>query len=136
MPLALTGYEVGLLTVALVLIAFALVVALVVPRSRPGFPSKWLSVFIGVCVVLFLAQMGAVVALAELGEEEHVEAAEPGEGETEPGATEPEETEPGATQPGETEPGGTETTPTETEPSNGGETAPSGEPDGSGGLGY
>jgi hypothetical protein len=36
----------------------------------------------------------------------------------------------------ETEPIEPETTPTETQPSNGGETAPSGEPDGSGGLGF
>ena len=109
MPLALNGYEIGVLTVALVFIAFALIVALVVPRSRPEFPGKWLGVFIGVCVVLFLAQMGAVLAMAELGEEEHVEAVEP----TEPAATEPEPTEPGSTEPAEpTEPEPTEPAPT------------------------
>ena len=100
MPLALNGYEIGVLTVALVFIAFALVVALVVPRSRPEFPGKWLGVFVGVCVVLFLAQMGAVLAMAELGEEEEVEAP----GTTEPGTTEPGTTDPGTTEPEPTEP--------------------------------
>ena len=82
-PLALTGYEIGLVTSALVFIAFALLVALVVPRSRPTFPSKYLGWFVAACIVLFAVQMTAVVLLAELGEEEHGEAAQ----ETEPGAT-------------------------------------------------
>ncbi|HXF97268.1 MAG TPA: cytochrome c, partial [Gaiellaceae bacterium] len=99
MPLALTGYEIGLLLVAAVFVAFALVAALVVPRQWPDFPSRRLGLFIAVCVALFLAQMTAVVALAELGEEEHPEAV----GETQPGATQPTETEPGATKPTETE---------------------------------
>ncbi len=86
MLLALTGYEIGLLTSALVFIVFALIVALVVPRSRPTFPSKYLGWFIAACIVLFAVQMTAVVLLAELGEEEHEEVAQ----ETEPGApTEP-----------------------------------------------
>ena len=110
--LALTGYEIGLLTVALVFIAFALVVALVIPRRRPDFPAKWLGVFIGICVALFLVQMGAVFALAELGESE--EAAE-----GEPTVTVPTETTPTDTTPTETEP---PETPTETEP------APDGDP--------
>ena len=72
-PLALTGYEIGLLASALVFIFFALVVALVVPRSRPEFPSKYLGWFIAACIVLFAVQMTAVILLAELGEEEHEE---------------------------------------------------------------
>ena len=112
MPLALTGYEIGLLVVALVFITFALLVALVIPRSRPEFPSKWLGVFVAVCVALFLTQLGAVLALAELGEEEHAEAAQPGEtGGEEPEPTEPEPTEPEPTETGTT---GTETTETGT----------------------
>jgi len=87
-PLALTGYEIGLLTSALVFIVFALVVALVVPRSRPTFPSKYLGWFIASCLVLFAVQMTAVILLAELGEEEHEEVAQ----ETEPGETTPTET--------------------------------------------
>lgn len=109
-PLALTGYEIGLLASALVFIVFALVVALVVPRSRPGFPSKYLGWFIAACIVLFAVQMTAVVLLAEVGEEEHEEVAE----ETEPAETTPTETTPTAPTPttGTTE---TETTGT-TEP--------------------
>jgi cytochrome c6 len=78
---------------------------MVVPRRFPEFPSRALGWFIAGCIVLFVAQMTAVVLLAEVGEEEHAEAAEtePGGEETEPGETEPEET----TEPGETEPGET-----------------------------
>jgi cytochrome c6 len=104
-PVALNGYEIGVLTVALVFIAFALIVSLVIPRSRPDFPAKWLGWFIGICVVLFVAQMGAVLAMAELGEEEEIEAVEPTEPEpTEPEPTEPEPTEPEPTEPEPTEP--------------------------------
>ena len=95
MPLALTGYEIGLLTVALVFVAFALLVALVVPRSRPDFPAKRLGVFIAICIALFAAQLTAVLVLAEVGEAD------------EPVAEGTETTEPTETTP-------TETTPTET----------------------
>jgi len=78
-PLALTGYEIGLLTSALVFIVFALIVALVVPRSRPTFPSKYLGWFIAACIVLFAVQITAVILLAELGEEEHEEVAQESE---------------------------------------------------------
>ena len=103
MLLALTGYEIGLLVVAAMYIVFALVVALVIPRRRPDFPARGLGIFIGICVVLFFAQMGAVLALAEVGE-----ADEPAHGEEAAG---PEPTEPGE------EP--TETTPTEPAPAEG-----------------
>jgi mono/diheme cytochrome c family protein len=101
--LALNGYEVGLLAVAAVFIASALFFALVVPRARPEFPARRLGVFIAVCIGLFVAQMTAVLLLAELGEEDEPEAAEtqPGETETGPGQTE--------AGPGETEPPPTET---------------------------
>jgi cytochrome c6 len=108
--LALTGWEIGLASTAVVFIILALIASMVVPRRYPEFPSRALGWFIAGCIVLFVAQMTAVVLLAELGEEEHAEAAEtePGGEETEPGDTEPEETEPGET----TEPGeATETTP-------------------------
>jgi cytochrome c6 len=115
-PLALTGYEIGLLASALVFISFALLVALVVPRSRPEFPSKYLGWFIGLCIVLFAVQMTAVVLLAELGEE-HEEVTgetEPGEP-TEPSPTEPSPTEPSPTEPSPTEPSATEPAPAPTE---------------------
>jgi cytochrome c6 len=77
-PLALTGYELGLLIVALVFIAFALVVGLVIPRGRPTFPGKRLPIFIVVCIGLFAAQMTAVLLLAEVGEaDEHVVGEQP-----------------------------------------------------------
>jgi mono/diheme cytochrome c family protein len=96
--LALTGYETALLVVALAFIVFALVVALVIPRSRPGFPGNRLGLFIAICGVFFLAQMTAVLVLAEVGEADepaHEEAA----GGEEPQPTEPP---PGGPPPGET----------------------------------
>ena len=114
MLLALTGWEIGLLSTAVVFIILALIASMVVPRRFPEFPSRALGWFIAGCVVLFVAQMTAVVLLAEFGEE-HAEAAEtePGGEETEPEGTEPEDTEPGETEPGETTGPGetTETTP-------------------------
>ena len=110
MPLALTGYEIGLLTVALVFVAFALLVALVVPRSRPDFPAKRLGVFIAICIALFAAQLTAVLVLAEVGEAD--EPVAEGTETTEPTETTPTETTPTETTPTETTP--TETTPTET----------------------
>lgn len=107
MLLALTGYETALLIVALAFIVFALVVALVIPRSRPDFPGNRLGLFMAICGVFFVAQMTAVLVLAEVGEADepaHEEAA-PGE---EPEPTEPEPTEP---EPTETEP--SESPPTE-----------------------
>jgi mono/diheme cytochrome c family protein len=80
--LALTGYETALLVVAAAFIAFALTVALVIPRTRPGFPGRRLGVFLVVCIALFTAQMTAVLVLAEVGEADepvHEEAAPPGE---------------------------------------------------------
>ncbi len=94
MLLALTGYETGLLVVALCFIVFALVAALVIPRSRPEFPGNRLGLFLAICGVFFVAQMTAVLVLAEVGEADepaHEEPAAPGE-ETEP--TETAETEP------------------------------------------
>lgn len=82
MLLALTGYETALLVVAAAFIAFALTVALVIPRTRPGFPGRRLGVFLVVCIALFAAQMTAVLVLAEVGEADepaHEEAALPGE---------------------------------------------------------
>jgi mono/diheme cytochrome c family protein len=119
-PLALTGYQIGLLASALTFIVFALVVALVVPRSRPEFPSKYLGWFIGACIVLFALQLTAVVLLAEVGEEDKTahEAQPTAPTETTPTGTLP--TTPTPTT-GTTETTGTETGTTET-------TAGSGDP--------
>jgi cytochrome c6 len=94
--LALTGYETGLLVVAAAFIVFALVVALVVPRSRPSFPGNRLGLFLAICGIFFVAQMTAVLVLAEVGEADEPahEETTAGETTTEPTQTEPTETEP------------------------------------------
>jgi mono/diheme cytochrome c family protein len=66
--LALTGYQAALVAVAACFIVFALVAALVVPRTWPSFPGNRLGVFLAVCGVLFVAQITAVLALADRGE--------------------------------------------------------------------
>ncbi len=92
MPLAITGYETALLVVAACFIVFALVAALVVPRSQPGFPGNRLGLFLAVCGVFFVAQMTAVLVLAEKGEaDESVHETTPG---TEPTETETTPSEP------------------------------------------
>jgi cytochrome c6 len=84
--LALTDYETALLVVAAIFIVFALTAALVIPRSRPGFPGNRLGIFLAVCGVFFLAQMTAVLVLAEVGEADEPAHEEQGAGETtEPG---------------------------------------------------
>ena len=116
MVLALTGYETALVVVAGSFIVFALVMALVIPRSRPEFPGKRLPTFLAVCGVFFLAQMTAVLVLAEVGEadepahEETTTGAEP----TAPTPTETTGTETTATETTATETTATETTATET----------------------
>jgi len=89
--LALTGYETALLVVAIAFIVFALVAALVIPRSRPTFPGNRLGLFLAICGVFFFAQMTAVLVLAEVGEADepvHEEEAAGGE-EPEPGGPPP-----------------------------------------------
>jgi mono/diheme cytochrome c family protein len=66
--LALTGYQAALLVVAACFILFSLIAALVVPRARPSFPGKRLGVFLTVCALFFVAQISAVLVLAEIGE--------------------------------------------------------------------
>jgi mono/diheme cytochrome c family protein len=73
MPLALNGWEVGLLASGFVFISFALFVALAIPRFRPGFPGRGLGWFIGGAIVLFAVQLTAVLLLAS-HEKKHEEA--------------------------------------------------------------
>ena len=67
----------GLAGVAFVFVAFSLVVSMLVPRYRPDFPGRrYLGLFIGVVVVLFVAMLGAVEVFAKEDEQEpHEEAA-------------------------------------------------------------
>ena len=106
MLLGLTGYETALLVVAVSFIVFALMMALVIPRARPEFPGKRLPIFLVVCGVFFVAQLTAVLVLAEVGE-----ADETAHEETTTGA---EPTEPTTTETTGTETTGTATTGTET----------------------
>jgi cytochrome c6 len=95
--LALTGYETALLVVAIAFIVFALAAALVIPRSRPAFPGNRLGLFLAICGIFFVAQMTAVLVLAEVGEADepaHEEEAGGGE-ESPPGEPPPAEPPPG-----------------------------------------
>jgi len=57
-----TGNMIGLSVVAGIFIAFALVCSFIIPRSHPDFPGKaGIGVFAIVCVVLFIAQLTAVL---------------------------------------------------------------------------
>jgi mono/diheme cytochrome c family protein len=117
-PLALNGYEIGLLGSAFAFISFALLVALVVPRFRPGFPGMGLGWFIGGAIVLFVVQLTAVLLLASRGEKH--ESASPAETQTtatETGATETTSTGTSPTQTTTT----TKSGPTSTTPSQGGD---------------
>ena len=107
MLLALTGYQTALVVVAASFIVFALVMALVVPRSRPSFPGNRLGIFLVVCVLFFAAQLTAVLVLAEIGEADEPAVAESTTTET----TETTTTETTTT---ETTPPPTESQPTET----------------------
>ncbi len=101
MLLALTtNQKLGLAGTAAVFIAFSLLAALMIPRTRPDFPGRrGLVPFILVTVILTIAMLGAVEVFAK--EEHHGEAAEE------------------ATETAPTETTRTETTPTETEPAPG-----------------
>jgi mono/diheme cytochrome c family protein len=66
--LALTGYQAALVVTAACFILFALVAALVIPRTSPSFPGRRLGVFLTVCALFFVAQISAVLVLAEIGE--------------------------------------------------------------------
>jgi mono/diheme cytochrome c family protein len=91
-----TNQELGLAITAAVFIAFALLSALVIPRSRPNFPGRTgLVPFILVTVILTIAMLGAVEVFAK---EDHAEAG--GETtETETTGTTTTETETTATEP-------------------------------------
>jgi cytochrome c553 len=111
--LALTGYQTALVVVAASFIVFALVMALVVPRSRPSFPGNRLGIFLVVCVLFFAAQLTAVLVLAEIGEADEPAVAETTTETTETTTTETTTTE-STTPPTESQPTETTTETTET----------------------
>lgn len=55
-----TGNKLGLGLIALLWIVVSLTVAMVIPRSRPGFPGKNLPAFLAACVLFFGAMLFAV----------------------------------------------------------------------------
>jgi cytochrome c6 len=89
LAITITG-KVVLIAVAGTFIAFSLVTAMLVPRTRPEFPGKRLRAYVAVCVLLFAAEIAAVVWVT--GTQEVAEAAAE-EGTT---ATTPESTTPAA----------------------------------------
>ncbi len=90
-----TTGKVVLILVAATFIVFALVVSMVVPRRFPDFPGRRLPLFIGFSVLLFGAQLGAVVWVTGTQETEAEAAAgeqpvtteEPGPTTEQPGTT-------------------------------------------------
>jgi len=85
--------KIWLAVVGGVFIAFALLVSLVLPRSRPDFPGQRLRPFVALVAVLFVAMITTVWVTAG-GEEGGTEAApaetQPATGETQPATTEAE----------------------------------------------
>ena len=73
----MTRNEIILGVVALLLVAFSLVVALVIPRRNPSFPGRNLRVFVVVAVLLVVAMLAAVEVFGaeHESEAEHEEAA-------------------------------------------------------------
>ena len=79
----MSGNDIVLGLVALVLVVFSLVVSLLIPRRDPGFPGRNLRVFVVVAVLLVVAMLAAVELAGESNEEEAgggTEAAETQEG--------------------------------------------------------
>ena len=56
-----TGHKIGLAAVGLAFIVFALISSFVLPRRNPDFPGKGLGWYVVVCVLFFVAMIGAVL---------------------------------------------------------------------------
>jgi mono/diheme cytochrome c family protein len=99
-----TNQKLGLAGTAVVFIAFALISALLIPRSNPDFPGRrGLAAFILVTAILTIAMLGAVEVFAK--EEHHGAEAAPEEPQPEPEPTPgPEPQEPAPTRPTTTAP--------------------------------
>jgi len=63
--LALTGHELGLGLSGLAFVTFALVSAMLIPRSRPEFPGRNLGWFVFVSILFFIGMMTAVLVFGE-----------------------------------------------------------------------
>jgi cytochrome c553 len=56
-----TGNKIGLAAVGIAFIVFALVSSFVLPARDPNFPGKRTGLFVGVCVLFFVAMISAVL---------------------------------------------------------------------------
>ena len=56
-----TTNKIGLATVGLAFVVFALISSFVLPRRYPDFPGKALGWYVVVCVLFFIAMIGAVL---------------------------------------------------------------------------
>lgn len=95
MLIAITsGGKIALGLVAGAFIVFALLVSLVIPRTRPEFPGNRTGAFVAAVLVFFVALMGTVWFTASGGEEAHGggEVTEANEGQPVEGSPEGEET--------------------------------------------
>ena len=59
-----TGHKTVIVVVAAVFIVFALCSSFVFSRMNPNFPGRRIALFIGACVLLTAAMLGAVIACA------------------------------------------------------------------------
>src|SRR4051794_38174662 len=82
-----TAHQIGLAVTAAIFIGFALFSSFVLPNRNPNFPGKSRNIYIGVCVVLFLAMMGAVLVFGKEEEKAGAEGGETTTTETQPGET-------------------------------------------------
>jgi hypothetical protein len=55
-----TGHQIGLGLSGLIFVAFALVSAVWIPRTRPDFPGRRLGVYVIVSIIFFIGMMAAV----------------------------------------------------------------------------
>ena len=56
-----TGNKIGLAVVGVAFILFALVCSFILPARMPNFPGKNVNLFVGVCVLFFVAMISAVL---------------------------------------------------------------------------
>jgi mono/diheme cytochrome c family protein len=70
-----TAHKIGLATVGIAFIVFALISSFVLPRRNPNFPGKGLGWYIVVCVGFFVAMLAAVLVFG-VEEKEQPKAAE------------------------------------------------------------
>ena len=72
-----TGHKIGLITVAVIFVIFALLSSMVIPRFRPDFPGRGLPFFLLATVVLFVAMLTAVLVFGRESEEAEAGGEEP-----------------------------------------------------------